>query len=53
MWALGILLYALLTGTFPFRGQSEKELYGKIMRGKYREMENISRDAASLIGKML
>ena len=30
MWALGVLLYALLSGTFPFRGQNEKELYGKI-----------------------
>ena len=30
MWALGILLYALLAGTFPFKGQNETELYGRI-----------------------
>ena len=30
MWALGVLLYAILTGEFPFRGQSENELYLKI-----------------------
>ena len=30
MWALGVLLYALLAGSFPFRGSNEKELYSKI-----------------------
>lgn len=30
MWALGVLLFALLAGVFPFRGQNERELYGKI-----------------------
>ena len=30
MWALGVLLYIMLTGIPPFRGQSEKELFDKI-----------------------
>ena len=32
IWALGVLLYALLCGKFPFRGQNDKELYANICR---------------------
>lgn len=35
VWCLGILLYTLLCGSFPFRGKSEKELYIKITKGEY------------------
>lgn len=33
MWALGVMLFAMLTGTFPFKGISEQDLYYKIQRG--------------------
>ena len=32
IWATGILTYAMLCGAFPFRGQTDKELYVKIMK---------------------
>lgn len=30
VWALGILLFAMLFGKFPFRGNNDSELYRKI-----------------------
>lgn len=35
VWALGILLFALLSGTFPFRGINERDLYRKILKGSF------------------
>ena len=35
VWACGVMLYALLTGTVPFKAQTEKELFRKIQRGVY------------------
>lgn len=30
IWAFGVLLYALLHGSFPYRGATDKELYTRI-----------------------
>ena len=32
IWALGVLLYALLNGRFPFKGSNDKELYTNICK---------------------
>ena len=53
MWALGVLLVAMLAGSFPFRGQSEKELYAKIQRCNITYPERISRDARTVIARLL
>jgi len=53
VWALGILLYALLSGKFPFKGASDKELYKKIAKGIYQMPSGISQQAKNLIEKIL
>lgn len=35
IWALGVLLYVMLWGKFPFRGYNERDLYKKISNGWY------------------
>ena len=53
MWALGVLLYAMLMGSFPFKGQSERELYTKIQRGQYKYPELMSREARYVVSRLL
>lgn len=35
VWAIGILTYRMLYGVPPFKANSEKELYNKIMKGSF------------------
>lgn len=36
IWAVGVLLFTMLCGDFPYRGATDEELYGKICRADYR-----------------
>eukprot|EP00441_Pelagodinium_beii_P024287 CAMPEP_0197655744 /NCGR_PEP_ID=MMETSP1338-20131121/39640_1 /TAXON_ID=43686 ORGANISM="Pelagodinium beii, Strain RCC1491" /NCGR_SAMPLE_ID=MMETSP1338 /ASSEMBLY_ACC=CAM_ASM_000754 /LENGTH=666 /DNA_ID=CAMNT_0043231455 /DNA_START=60 /DNA_END=2060 /DNA_ORIENTATION=+ len=35
VWALGVVIFALLSGTLPFTGRTEMQLYAKIRRGMF------------------
>jgi serine/threonine protein kinase len=53
IWALGVLLYAMLCGKFPFHEKVESALYAAIRAGKFEIPANVSEDAKDLICKML
>ncbi len=53
MWSLGILLYAMLCGSFPFRGATERELYRNISKGVFSVPTFVSSRARSVICRLL
>jgi len=57
IWSAGVILYAMLSGTFPFKGKSDKEIYKSILKRKYeypdKIWKKISKEAKDLINNML
>jgi serine/threonine protein kinase len=53
MWSLGILLYALLCGCFPFRAKSYPDLYRRIARGTFAIPEELSASVKDLLRQLL
>ena len=57
MWSCGCIVYLLLSGNLPFMGRSQKELFRKIVVGKYEfddaSFAGVSDEAKDLVSKML
>ncbi|KAG7336486.1 serine/threonine protein kinase [Nitzschia inconspicua] len=57
MWSVGCIIFLLLSGNLPFMGRSQKELFRKIVSGKFEFDEedwcDVSSDAKDLVQKLL
>ena len=53
VWSAGVVLYAMLSGTVPFKGTDLKELNNIIISGKYQPIEDISKEASNLLKNIL
>lgn len=52
-WAFGILLYQMLENRSPFYGESEKETFQSILKGKLQFSSSIDKNGKSIISKLL
>lgn len=57
MWSVGCIVFLLLSGNLPFMGRSQKELFRKIVSGKFEFDEDdwcdVSVDAKDLVNRLL
>ena len=57
IWSCGVIMYALLSGHFPFYAKTEEEIKKNILSGKFefnpKYFDNISENAKDLISKCL
>ena len=53
IWSMGVVLYALLCGRFPFSAQSYPDLYKKIAKGQYHCPDDLSSGAKDIISRLL
>ncbi len=53
VWALGVMMYVMLVGYFPYKGSSDDQLYKRINYADYPKQDiNCYKQASHLIAKM-
>ena len=53
VWSLGVLLYAMLTGTVPFKAPNLEELHALILKGSFTFPSHVSQLAQSILRSMI
>ena len=53
VWSAGVVLYTMLSGYFPFRGNNDNELNDNILQGKYAPIVDITQACSDLMSKLL
>ncbi len=53
LWSLGVILYTLLVGNYPFFDSTPQELFSKVRTGYYQVPEHVSYLARSVISSLL
>ena len=53
LWSAGVVLYAMLYGSVPFKASSMDELHSLILRGVYSLKDDISEEARDLLRGLL
>lgn len=53
LWSLGVILYTLLVGHYPFFDSSPQNLFSKVRSGYYQVPDSVSYLARSLISSLL
>ena len=53
MWSLGVLLYVMLVGRFPFVGNTKEELSRHILRGQFAVPVHVAREPETLLRAMM
>jgi calcium-dependent protein kinase len=53
MWSLGVLVFLMLSGEYPFLGTSRDEIFEKVLTQKIKFKRSLSRDARDFVLKLL
>jgi calcium-dependent protein kinase len=53
IWAIGVMMFVIITSSYPFNGSTNQEVFGKIIEGNYKldqeVWKNYSKDAKNFL----